>query len=65
MAAVGLPVIQRSAIYEIKKFTTNLLKTDESRGNYYWDVEITKGIDVRVMKPRVHPIWAHLQSIGS
>jgi hypothetical protein len=31
-------------IYEIKKPTTNLLKKDESRGNYYWDVEIAKAI---------------------
>lgn len=31
-------------IYEIKKPTTNLLKKDESRGNYYWDVELTKAI---------------------
>jgi hypothetical protein len=31
-------------IYEIKKPTTNLLKKDESRGNYYWDVEVAKAI---------------------
>ena len=31
-------------IYEIKKPTTNLLKKDESHGNYYWDVELTKAI---------------------
>ncbi len=31
-------------IYEIKKPKTNLLRKDESRGNYYWDVEITKAI---------------------
>jgi hypothetical protein len=31
-------------IYEIKKPTTNLLKKDEGRGNYYWDVELTKAI---------------------
>jgi hypothetical protein len=31
-------------IYEIKKPTTNLLRKDESRGNYYWDVELTKAI---------------------
>lgn len=31
-------------IYEIKKPNTLLLKKDESRGNYYWDVEIAKAI---------------------
>jgi hypothetical protein len=31
-------------IYEIKKPTTNLLRKDESRGNYYWDVELSKAI---------------------
>lgn len=31
-------------IYEIKKPSTNLLKSDGSRGNYYWDVEIAKAI---------------------
>jgi len=31
-------------IYEIKKPTTNLLKYDKSRGNYYWDVEMAKAI---------------------
>lgn len=31
-------------IYEIKKPSTNLLKKDRSRGNYYWDVEIAKAI---------------------
>jgi hypothetical protein len=31
-------------IYEIKKPNTQLLKKDESRGNYYWDVEIAKAI---------------------
>src|ERR1700679_3590419 len=31
-------------IYEIKKPTTNLLKKDKSRGNYYWGVELTKAI---------------------
>jgi hypothetical protein len=31
-------------IYEIKKPTTNLLKKDKSRGNYYWDVELAKAI---------------------
>lgn len=31
-------------IYEIKKPSTNLLKEDSSRGNYYWDVEIAKAI---------------------
>jgi hypothetical protein len=29
-------------IYEIKKPNTQLLKKDESRGNYYWDVELAK-----------------------
>src|SRR5262249_31526412 len=28
--------------YEIKKPTTTLLKRDESRGNYYWSVELSK-----------------------
>ena len=58
-----MPVIQRSAIYEIKKFTTNLLRKDESRGNYYWDVEIAKGIDVRVMKPRAFIIAGHREQL--
>jgi hypothetical protein len=31
-------------IYEIKKPSTNLLKQDRSRGNYYWDVELSKAI---------------------
>jgi hypothetical protein len=31
-------------IYEIKKPSTNLLKKDKSRGNYYWDVELAKAI---------------------
>ncbi len=31
-------------IYEIKKPNTNLLRKDESRGNYYWDVELAKAI---------------------
>ena len=31
-------------IYEIKKPSTQLLKKDGSRGNYYWDVEIAKAI---------------------
>ena len=31
-------------IFEIKKPSTNLLKFDESRENYYWDTEITKAI---------------------
>lgn len=31
-------------IYEIKKPSTNLLKHDESRDNYYWDIEISKAI---------------------
>lgn len=31
-------------IYEIKKPTTNLLKHDSSRDNYYWDVELSKAI---------------------
>jgi hypothetical protein len=31
-------------IYEIKKPNTNLLKLDESRGNYYWDVDLAKAI---------------------
>lgn len=31
-------------IYEIKKPSTNLLKHDKSRNNYYWDVEMTKAI---------------------
>jgi len=29
-------------IYEIKKPSTNLLRHDKSRGNYYWDTEIAK-----------------------
>lgn len=31
-------------IYEIKKPTTNLLKHDASRNNYYWDSEVSKAI---------------------
>ena len=31
-------------IYEIKKPTTNLLRHDDSRDNYYWDVEVSKAI---------------------
>ncbi len=31
-------------IFEIKKPSTNLLKKDESRGNYYWDTEVSKAI---------------------
>jgi Domain of unknown function (DUF4263) len=31
-------------ILEIKKPSTSLLKKDESRGNYYWDSEISKAI---------------------
>jgi len=31
-------------ILEIKKPDTSLLKNDSSRGNYFWDKEITKGI---------------------
>lgn len=31
-------------IYEIKKPDTNLLKMDKSRGNYYWDTELSKAI---------------------
>lgn len=31
-------------IYEIKKPSTNLLKHDTSRDNYYWDVELVKAI---------------------
>lgn len=31
-------------IYEIKKPSTNLLKLDRSRNNYYWDVEMVKAI---------------------
>ncbi|PKN69064.1 MAG: hypothetical protein CVU54_12195 [Deltaproteobacteria bacterium HGW-Deltaproteobacteria-12] len=31
-------------IYEIKKPSTNLLKLDKSRNNYYWDVEMAKAI---------------------
>ena len=31
-------------IYEIKKPSTNLLKLDGSRNNYYWDTEISKAI---------------------
>lgn len=31
-------------IYEIKKPSTNLLKLDESRNNYYWDTELSKAI---------------------
>ena len=31
-------------IYEIKKPTTNLLKHDNSRKNYYWDAEMAKAI---------------------
>ena len=31
-------------IYEIKKPSTNLLKLDRSRNNYYWDVEMAKAI---------------------
>jgi hypothetical protein len=31
-------------IYEIKKPNTKLLKLDESRGNYYWDVDMAKAI---------------------
>ena len=31
-------------IYEIKKPTTNLMKHDRSRNNYYWDTELSKAI---------------------
>lgn len=31
-------------IYEIKKPSTNLMKLDNSRNNYYWDTEISKAI---------------------
>ncbi len=31
-------------IYEIKKPNTNLLKEDKSRGNFYWDTELSKAI---------------------
>ena len=31
-------------IYEIKRPQTNLLKLDSSRGNYYWDGEVSKAI---------------------
>lgn len=31
-------------IYEIKKPSTNLLKHDDSRDNYYWDIELSKAI---------------------
>ena len=31
-------------IYEIKKPTTNLLKYDKSRDNFYWDIELSKAI---------------------
>lgn len=31
-------------IYEIKKPTTNLMKHDQSRNNYYWDIELSKAI---------------------
>jgi len=31
-------------IYEIKKPSTNMLKLDPSRNNYYWDTEISKAI---------------------
>lgn len=31
-------------VYEIKKPSTNLLKHDSSRNNYYWDSEISKAI---------------------
>jgi hypothetical protein len=31
-------------IYEIKKPSTNLLKLDRGRNNYYWDVEMAKAI---------------------
>ena len=31
-------------IYEIKKPTTNLMKHDRSRNNYYWDIELSKAI---------------------
>lgn len=31
-------------IYEIKKPTTNLLKKDDSRNNYFWDVDMSKAI---------------------
>lgn len=31
-------------IYEIKKPSTNLMKFDSSRKNYYWDVEMAKAI---------------------
>src|ERR1700677_2450859 len=31
-------------IYEIKKPSTNLLKLDPSRGNYFWDTEVCKAI---------------------
>lgn len=31
-------------IYEIKKPSTNLLRHDDSRDNYYWDIEVAKAI---------------------
>ncbi len=31
-------------IFEIKKPTTNLIKLDSSRGNYFWDIEMSKAI---------------------
>jgi len=31
-------------IYEIKRPSTNLLKHDDSRDNYYWDTEVAKAI---------------------
>ena len=31
-------------IFEIKKPSTNVLKKDESRNNYYWDAEVSKAI---------------------
>jgi hypothetical protein len=31
-------------IYEIKKPNTNLLRHDDSRDNYYWDLEVAKAI---------------------
>ncbi|MHB1330929.1 MAG: Shedu immune nuclease family protein, partial [Minisyncoccota bacterium] len=31
-------------IFEIKKPSTDLIKRDPSRGNYYWDVEMSKAI---------------------
>ena len=48
-------------IYEIKKPTTNLLKHDRSRNNYYWDTEISKAISQ--VENYIHQVQRHSDSL--